>query len=78
MKWIVERTNAWYAYRFIFGKAIRTMKFDNPVTSKTPIKKISKEKQKPFENLVDYILFLKETDATEQVNEYVPNSHLVE
>lgn len=43
-----------------------------------PIRKTSKEKQKPFENLVDYILFLKETDEAEQVNEYVPNSHLVE
>ena len=26
----------WYAYRFIFGKAIRTMQFDNPVTSRIP------------------------------------------
>ncbi|MGI8544467.1 MAG: hypothetical protein ACR2MD_13470, partial [Aridibacter sp.] len=29
-------------------------------------------------NLVDYILFLKETDEAEQVNENVPNSRLVE
>jgi predicted RNA methylase len=27
----------WYAYRFIFGKAIRTMHFDNSVTSRIPI-----------------------------------------
>ncbi len=27
---------SWYAYRFIFGKAIRTMQFDNPVTSRIP------------------------------------------
>lgn len=27
----------WYAYRFIFGKAIRTMQFDNPVTNRIPI-----------------------------------------
>jgi hypothetical protein len=27
----------WYAYRFIFGKAIRTMQFDNPVTNRLPI-----------------------------------------
>lgn len=27
----------WYAYRFIFGKAIRTMHFDNPVTDKLPL-----------------------------------------
>jgi len=28
---------SWYAYRFIFGKAIRTMQFDNPTTSRIPI-----------------------------------------
>ncbi|MDP8233333.1 MAG: hypothetical protein P9M06_00815, partial [Candidatus Saelkia tenebricola] len=27
----------WYVYRFIYGKAIRTMHFDNPVTSRIPI-----------------------------------------
>jgi type I restriction-modification system DNA methylase subunit len=27
----------WYCYRFIFGKAIRTMHFDNAVTSRIPI-----------------------------------------
>jgi len=27
----------WYCYRFIYAKAIRTMQFDNPVTSKLPI-----------------------------------------
>jgi type I restriction-modification system DNA methylase subunit len=26
----------WYVYRFIFGKAIRTMHFDSPVTSRIP------------------------------------------
>ncbi len=43
-----------------------------------PIVNTSTENQKHIKNLVDYILFLKETDAAEQVNEYVPNSHLVE
>ena len=28
---------SWYVYRFIFGMAIRTMQFDNPVTSKIPL-----------------------------------------
>lgn len=28
----------WYAYRFIYGKAIRTMHFDNPVTDKIPVR----------------------------------------
>jgi len=27
----------WYAYSYIFGKAIRTMQFDNPVTDRIPI-----------------------------------------
>ena len=27
----------WYAYRFIFGKAIRTMQFDNPITDRIPV-----------------------------------------
>ena len=27
----------WYAYRFIFAKAIRTMQFDNPTTDRIPI-----------------------------------------
>ena len=31
---------SWYAYRFIFAKAIRTMHFDSPVTSRIPYPKI--------------------------------------
>ncbi len=31
----------WFAYRFIFGKAIRTMQFDNPTTGRMPIPKNS-------------------------------------
>lgn len=30
----------WYVYRFILGKAIRSMEFDNPTTSRLPIPKI--------------------------------------
>ena len=30
----------WYVYRFIFGKAIRTMHFDKPVTNRIPIRTI--------------------------------------
>lgn len=48
----------WYAYRFIYGKAIRTMQFDNPVTSRIPIKKISIEKQQPFIQKADLMLAL--------------------
>lgn len=35
----------WYAYRFIFGKAIRTMQFDNPVTERIPIPNMEKDEQ---------------------------------
>lgn len=31
---------SWYVYRFIFGKAIRTMHFDNAVTERIPYPKL--------------------------------------
>jgi len=47
----------WYVYLFIFAKAIRTMQFDNPTTSKIPIpKKIGEKQQKPFIKIVKEIL----------------------
>jgi hypothetical protein len=48
----------WYAYRFIFGKAIRTMHFDNAVTSRIPMRELSPEQQKPFIKLADRMLNL--------------------
>ncbi|MBP2202124.1 hypothetical protein J3E07_001565 [Methanococcus voltae] len=48
----------WYAYRFIFAKAIRTMQFDNPVTKRIPIPKISEEQQKPLIEKADLMLKL--------------------
>ncbi|MFZ2072747.1 MAG: N-6 DNA methylase [Minisyncoccia bacterium] len=38
----------WYCYRFIYGKSIRTMRFDNPITSRIPVPKISFNEQKIF------------------------------
>ena len=49
----------WYCYLFILAKAIRTIHFDNSFTSRIPIIEISKNGQKPFIFLVDYILLLK-------------------
>ena len=46
----------WYIYRFIFGKAIRTMHFDNSVTSKIPVPEISLEDQQPFIEKADIVL----------------------
>lgn len=48
----------WYVYRFIYGKAIRTMHFDNAVTLRIPIKKISLEEQNPFITKADVMLDL--------------------
>jgi type II restriction/modification system DNA methylase subunit YeeA len=55
---------SWYIYRFVFGKAIRTMHFDNYVTERIPIPKIdlSNPKEKKFHDnlvaLVDVMLDL--------------------
>ena len=68
----------WFIKQTASSKQNGYFEFKPMYVSALPIPEISKEKQKPFENLVDYILFLKETDEAEQVNEYVPNSHLVE
>jgi len=32
---------SWYSYLFIFGKAIRTMQFDNPVSSRIPFRNLN-------------------------------------
>jgi len=38
----------WYAFRFIYAKAIRTMQFYNPVTSRLPIPNVDKNFQNLF------------------------------
>ncbi|MBL1208998.1 Eco57I restriction-modification methylase domain-containing protein [Geminocystis sp. GBBB08] len=54
----------WYVYLFIFAKAIRTMQFDNPTTSKIPIPKdITMKKQKIFIKLVREILTEKKVNS---------------
>lgn len=35
---------SWYVYMFIFGKAIRTMHFDNPITKRIPVPNITLSK----------------------------------
>ncbi len=49
----------WYVYLFIYGKAIRTMHFDNVVTDRIPIHKTSIQQQQPFIERVEKILSLK-------------------
>ena len=43
--WALSNSNLinWYCYRFIYGKAIRTMRFDNPVTSRIPLPSLEKD-----------------------------------
>ena len=54
----------WYCYNFIYAKAVRTMHFDNAVTSRLPVpKNITQEMQKPIITLVDEILALKTKDV---------------
>ncbi|MBA4250878.1 MAG: hypothetical protein C0425_00940 [Chlorobiaceae bacterium] len=57
----------WYAYRFIFGKAIRTMQFDNPTTARLPIlkdiKNLQNELVKPVNEFMKLIKELQNTSA---------------
>ncbi len=46
----------WYSYRFIYWNAIRTMRFDNPVTEKLPVPEIPLSEQKPFIEKADFML----------------------
>jgi len=51
----------WYVYRFIFGKAIRTMHFDNSVTACIPILKLSMKYQKPLIEKTKKVISLHKT-----------------
>jgi type I restriction-modification system DNA methylase subunit len=46
----------WYTYRFILGKAIRTIHFDSPITNRIPI--TESINQHPFIEKADQMLFL--------------------
>lgn len=54
-----SRLISWYAYRYIFAKAIRTMDFDDYYIGKIPLpNKIQKEFESNVITLVDKMLFL--------------------
>ena len=55
---------SWYAYRFIFCSAIRTMHFDKHYVGKIPVPVATPEKQKPIVALVDRILTATRLDAS--------------
>jgi len=50
---------SWYAYRYIFSKAIRTMDFDNNYVGKIPLPK-NRIKNAPFIKVVNRLLALQE------------------
>jgi len=66
LRYVVALLNSsfisWFAYRFIFCSAIRTMDFDNYYVGKIPVVELNKEEQKPAIKLVDRILPITKTD----------------
>ena len=62
----------WYAYRFIFGKAIRTMHFDNAVTERIPMPDFKAEPVKNLKSLSEKSLDLQKQlrAAEENSNEW--------
>lgn len=67
---------SWYAYTFIFNKAVRTMDLDDYYVAKLPIYPAKPEEQKPLISLVDKLLgstrVLIEThaDFKDYINKY--------
>ncbi len=57
----------WYAYKFIFCSAIRTMHFDSYYVGKIPVPVITRE-QHSLIRLVDYIIYLKQHPFTDGKN----------
>lgn len=47
-----SRLMNWYVYRFIYARAIRTMHFDGPVTSRIPVPRITRANQHLYEEVV--------------------------
>ncbi|MBD3359235.1 MAG: N-6 DNA methylase [Candidatus Buchananbacteria bacterium] len=68
--WAILNSNLlnWYAYRFIFGKAIRTMHFDNAVTARLPIPKATKERQEGIIKKAKELIKLNKTSESHDKN----------
>jgi type I restriction-modification system DNA methylase subunit len=54
--WLNSKFVSWFAYNFIFNKAVRTMDFDDYYVSKIPIVKADTKSQERFAELVDRLL----------------------
>ncbi len=65
--------------KFYAGGDLRgnTFRYKKAFLQELPLPIISEESQKPFEVLVDYVLYLHDGDKA-AINEYVPNEHLAE
>jgi type I restriction-modification system DNA methylase subunit len=50
---------SYYAYKFLYSNAIRSMDFYEGYAKRLPVHPLSKEKQKPFIELVDMLIRLK-------------------
>jgi len=60
---------SWYAYRFIFANAVRTMQFDNPTTSKIPFPTINfnnKTEKQLYDKLLKFVETMLELNARKQ------------
>jgi adenine-specific DNA-methyltransferase len=59
----------WYVYKFVIGKAIRTIHFDSSTTSSLPIPNATADQQTEIADLVDRIMGLKT-----QYSKYLDNT----
>ena len=62
----------WYTYRFIFGKAIRTMQFDNPTTDRIPI--IIKQENTVVQGVKELIRLHKEDPPKAHTNDAIASN----
>lgn len=61
----------WYAYFFIFGKAIRTMHFDNAVTDRIPVPLVISDNKgivERIEKVVEKILSIKKDNSSTDIS----------
>ncbi len=73
-----SRFISWFAYRFIFASAIRTMDLDNYYIGKIFFPKVSLETQSPFISLVEKITESIQIGSFEKSNELIGKlNHLV-
>ena len=66
-----SRLISWYAYRFIFGRAIRTMQFDNPVSSRILMPQLdikSPKKRATHERITESVREIIKTKASPQLS----------